>query len=229
MNKIKIKLIVLVILTISILGIFSSKAFAYTYYHKDGNNNIFIFNPGHLDEVTSEFTEMTSLSVIVYETGNKINYSWTNVNWTFTLYGEGENARGIPATLSYRDLVDNWSWDDTMPKVPPKPDSQARDKREGIDVQTVVDDANGFLQKGQESQIPEETIQNISDTIYSTLLIIGILLAVIVGMGLGIKFITSGIEGKAEVKQILLPYGIGVVVLFGAFAIWKIVLTILQN
>ena len=40
---------------------------------------------------------------------------------------------------------------------------------------------------------------------------------------------TSGIEEKAEVKAMLVPYIVGCVILFGAFTIWKVVLTILQN
>ena len=80
-----------------------------------------------------------------------------------------------------------------------------------------------------DATIPESAVQGISETIYSTLFIIGIILAVLIGSVLGIKFITSGLEGKAEIKQMLLPYGIGVVVLFGAFTIWRIVLTILQS
>lgn len=68
-----------------------------------------------------------------------------------------------------------------------------------------------------------------SNTIYSILLAIGIVIAVIVGLLLGMKFITGGIEEKAEVKAMLVPYIVGCVVLFGAFTIWKIVVDILQS
>ena len=40
---------------------------------------------------------------------------------------------------------------------------------------------------------------------------------------------TSGIEEKAEVKAMLLPYVIGCVILFGSFTIWKVVVTIVSD
>lgn len=39
----------------------------------------------------------------------------------------------------------------------------------------------------------------------------------------------GSVEQKAKVKDSLLPYIIGCIVIFGAFGIWKIVLTILEN
>jgi len=68
-----------------------------------------------------------------------------------------------------------------------------------------------------------------SDIIFNVLLIIGIVIAVIWGMFIAIKFITGSVEEKAEVKKTLIPYVAGCVVLFGAFTIWKIVVTILQS
>lgn len=39
----------------------------------------------------------------------------------------------------------------------------------------------------------------------------------------------GSVEQKAKVKDSLLPYIIGCIVIFGAFGIWKLVLTILEN
>ena len=39
----------------------------------------------------------------------------------------------------------------------------------------------------------------------------------------------SGIEGKVEAKQLLVPYVVGCVMIFGGFGIWKLVVTILQG
>ena len=127
-------------------------------------------------------------------------------------------------------LYDSSEWSSVKPQ-PPKPTSNntLRDRDTVVDLNKIIQRGNDFLDLGTQEQIPEETIQNLSDIIYNTLLTIGIILAVIVGMVMAIKFITSGLDGKAEVKQLLLPYGVGVVVLFGAFTIWKIVLTILQS
>ena len=65
--------------------------------------------------------------------------------------------------------------------------------------------------------------------IYNIVLQIGVGLAVIVGIVLGVKFILSSVEGKAEVKKMLITYVVSCVVIFGSFGIWKIVVTILQT
>ena len=75
----------------------------------------------------------------------------------------------------------------------------------------------------------KDELKEISNTIYNVLLVVGIVIAVILGAIMGVKFIIEGAEGKAEVQKALVPYVIGCVVVFGAFAIWKIVVTILQN
>ena len=54
-------------------------------------------------------------------------------------------------------------------------------------------------------------------------------MAVIVGAIIGIKLMSSGIDTKVEAKKLLIPYLAGCVVVFGGFAIWKIVVTILQQ
>lgn len=91
----------------------------------------------------------------------------------------------------------------------------------------IISGADGFLSQGQDS-VPLK-IEEMSDMIYNILLILGIVIAVIVGMIIGIKFMTGGAEEKAKVKELLIPYIAGCVVIFGAFTIWKIVVTILQS
>ena len=54
-----------------------------------------------------------------------------------------------------------------------------------------------------------------------------IFLAVAVGMFLGIKFMISSAEDKAKVKEALIPYIAGCVVIFGAFIIWKLTILLL--
>ena len=39
----------------------------------------------------------------------------------------------------------------------------------------------------------------------------------------------GSVDQKAKVKDSLNPYIVGCIVIFGAFGIWKIVLTILEN
>ena len=72
-------------------------------------------------------------------------------------------------------------------------------------------------------------MQTMSNTLYNILFTTGVIIAFIIGGVLGIKFMTEGLEGKAEVKAMLAPYIVGCIILFGAFTIWKVVLTILQS
>lgn len=92
----------------------------------------------------------------------------------------------------------------------------------------MVSDADTFTKKGTLKYNPD-TLQNFSKTFYNIMLTIGIFVAVIIGGILGIKFMVSGLEEKAEVKKMLLIYLIGCIVIFGGFAIWKLVVDIMQN
>ena len=67
------------------------------------------------------------------------------------------------------------------------------------------------------------------NTIYYALLGIAIIAAFIVGSILGIKFMTSGVSGQAKVKERLIPFALGLVVVFGGLAIWRIVYNILNG
>lgn len=96
----------------------------------------------------------------------------------------------------------------------------------------IISEGKDFINKGQsdaENKIGSENLKNMSDTLYNILLVVGIIAAIIVGLIMGIKFILGGIEDKAEIKGMLIPYIIGCVVVFGAFAIWKAVVDILQS
>ncbi|MBP3256169.1 MAG: hypothetical protein J6M60_06780 [Clostridia bacterium] len=101
---------------------------------------------------------------------------------------------------------------------------------------SVITDANKFLDdgKGDNDKDPENLLvgqkaaKEFSSMVYNTLLTIGTIIAVIVGVILGVKIVTSGVEEKAQVKELLVPYFVGVVILFGAFGIWKLVVEILQ-
>ena len=54
------------------------------------------------------------------------------------------------------------------------------------------------------------------------------IIAVVVGMILGIKYMMATSEDKAEIKQTLPAYIVACVVVFGAFAIWRLVVYIIQ-
>lgn len=96
----------------------------------------------------------------------------------------------------------------------------------------IIGDGDSFIQKGTKNAsdiFSTSELQDLSSTIYNILLVVGIVIAVLLGAILGIKFMMEGTEGKAEVQKALVPYVIGCIVIFGAFAIWKIVVTVLQG
>lgn len=96
----------------------------------------------------------------------------------------------------------------------------------------IIEEGKSFIDTGKikaEDKIKQDNLQKMSNTLYNILLVTGILIALIVGMILGIKFIMGGIEEKAEIKTMIIPYIVGCVVVFGAFTIWKIVVDILQS
>ena len=96
-------------------------------------------------------------------------------------------------------------------------------------ISNIIQGADGFIANGSSSDmIAGDKIKNLSDIIYNVLLILGTVIAVIVGSVLGIQFITGSVEQKAKVKDSLIPFVIGCVVIFGAFGIWKLVITILR-
>ena len=89
-------------------------------------------------------------------------------------------------------------------------------------ISNIIQGADGFITNGSSSDMIA------GDIIYNVLLILGTVIAVIVGSVLGIQFITGSVEQKAKVKDSLIPFVIGCVVIFGAFGIWKLVITILR-
>lgn len=96
----------------------------------------------------------------------------------------------------------------------------------------VIEEADEFIKNGEKQAndvISKQEMQKLSDTIYNILLVVAMVIAVLLGAILGFKFITEGVEGKANVQAALIPYVAGCVVVFGSFTIWKIVVTVLQG
>lgn len=93
----------------------------------------------------------------------------------------------------------------------------------------LITDSDNFINKGTNDKINDESIQDFSKTLYNILVTIATVVSVIIGGILGIKIMLASAEEKAQVKELLVPYIIGCVVVFGAFGIWKLVVNILQN
>lgn len=94
----------------------------------------------------------------------------------------------------------------------------------------IVSDAESFLSNGtsQGSPVNDEALKAGSSVLYNVLLAIGVAVAVIWGIIIGIEFVTGTLEDKADLKKALVPYVFGCVIIFGAFGIWKLVINLLQ-
>ena len=79
------------------------------------------------------------------------------------------------------------------------------------------------------NKLNSSEIKNTSNTLYNILLGIGTGVAVIVGAILGVQFMQAGIDKKVQVKEALVAYVISCIVLFGAFGIWKLIVTIMSS
>lgn len=96
----------------------------------------------------------------------------------------------------------------------------------------IFESADNFLETG-EIQAKNETIsasdaktKEVVNDLYNILFPLGIVVTVIVGGVLGIKFMMASAEDKAKVKESMVPYVAGCVVIYGAFGIWKIAIEI---
>jgi len=92
----------------------------------------------------------------------------------------------------------------------------------------IFSDGKAFLQEGKpiDETINTTELEDTSDYIYNALLAFAIMVAIIVAMVLGIQFMVASADEKAKVKEALLPFVVGCIVVFGSFTIWKIVVNI---
>lgn len=96
-------------------------------------------------------------------------------------------------------------------------------------VDDVVQGAQDFLNQGRTVTYDGVGLKITSDFIFNLLLAIAMVVAVIVGMILGIKFMSASVEERAKIKEALIPFVVGCVVVFGAFGIWKLAVTVLST
>lgn len=91
------------------------------------------------------------------------------------------------------------------------------------DIFTGGDD---FIKSGSGNGVNKTDLKATSDLIYKILMVLGISIAVIMSGILGIRFMMGSTEDKAQVKEQLIPFIIGCIVIFGAFSIWSVVVNI---
>ena len=91
----------------------------------------------------------------------------------------------------------------------------------------VISSGDNFLNAGAGGNvIDEKALKDTSNYIYNILFTIAIVLAVAIGMIIGIQFMMGSAAEQAKIKETLIPYVIGVFVIFASFTIWKVVVNI---
>ena len=100
----------------------------------------------------------------------------------------------------------------------------------------VINDGDKFINDGREGREKDseqagsdKSLKDVTDQVYNSLLAIGIGLAVILGAILGIQIMWGSIEQQVKAKEMLMPYAAGCSVVFGAFGIWRICVTIFSQ
>lgn len=104
--------------------------------------------------------------------------------------------------------------------------SKADKDNAGDNIEQTIIEGNEFIQVGEAKQLD---LVSFSNAFYNIFLIIGTALTVIVGIILGINIMMATVDKKAEAKQLLLPYVAGCVIIYGAFGIWKLAVTIMGS
>lgn len=92
--------------------------------------------------------------------------------------------------------------------------------------------AQNFLKQGEnqvDETLNEAELEDASNTIFNVVLGIAIIIAVAIGIVIGIKFMLASSTEKAEIKELLVPYVMGVIVVFGAIGIWKLAITVFDD
>lgn len=103
---------------------------------------------------------------------------------------------------------------------------------QAISIDDMWAQGSKFLKIGEESDngtFNGKKMKDATDTLYSLFFGAGVAIAVIVGAYLGVKFMTEGVEGKAKIKEALIPFVIGCMIIFGGFSIWKIAMNLFRD
>ena len=94
----------------------------------------------------------------------------------------------------------------------------------------IITQAEGFVNQGEQANASDPAIdkgklEEGANLMYDIALAIGSFIAIIVGIIVGIKFMTAATaDEKAQFKKTLIVYIVGCVVIFGAMGIWRLVI-----
>ena len=72
----------------------------------------------------------------------------------------------------------------------------------------------------------QDSVTNIGNQIIGVITTVGVVVAVVVLLVLGIKYMMGSASEKAEYKKTMIPYLVGAILIFGASAITKVVVSL---
>lgn len=100
----------------------------------------------------------------------------------------------------------------------------------GSNLENIMDSADEFVDEANDTaNVKTSALQDFSNTFYGIFLAVATAVTVIVGIIIGIKYMVSSAGERANVKQMLVPYAVGCVVVYGSFGIWALVVSLLNN
>ena len=105
----------------------------------------------------------------------------------------------------------------------------AESKTKIDDPDTMFQAASEWTDDQAEITIDQEKMDSTVNSVYKILLAIGIIVSIVWGGILGVKFMFGSMEDRVDIKKHLLPYVIWVCVIFGSFIIWSVVVGIMQS
>ena len=152
-----------------------------------------------------------------------------NINTTYTYAAEDGKKSSLFEIFGFQKITPS-SKTDSEPSSEQGTESSSQ-KGTGSGISEIFTGAKNFMDadKDSSSELNQDNLSQTSGMIFNILLSIGFVAAIIVSAILGIKFMLGSVEEKAQVKDALIPFIIGCIVIFGAFGIWKIFVTIGRN
>lgn len=75
----------------------------------------------------------------------------------------------------------------------------------------------------------DSDLKKVINDIYNILFPLAVAITVIMAGVLGIQFMMASAEDKAKVKESMVPYVAGCIVIYGAFGIWKLAITLFSS
>lgn len=98
------------------------------------------------------------------------------------------------------------------------------------DLGDVISGGKGFVDSSKgDIEIDSSKLSQTSKSVYNILLMISFIVVAVVGIILGMKFMMAGLDEKAKAKESLVIFFIGCIVVYGAFGIWKVLVTALSS